>query len=406
MRTKIFNRYDIFMFDFNLALLLRSILLLTPVTLLFYQENGLTAQHLFFFQGIFYLTSILSEIPVGYISDAISRKYLLIISCLLYFTVLICWINFHGYYVILCGEILFAIAKVMLDNAMPGYLYDYLNKRKKPDAMVKYYGYLHFYLALGTAIAAILGTFLYAKFGSGKLLLTEAMFIFMSILLLLSLPTIKPAAKKIESVRSKIKEFIINTKSLYSNESIKWHIIYSGLLTSLSILFSVSFQPLLQNAFAPIFLFGVVAFSNHGIRALSGIISSKFLRKFNLHKLIRPLYLLYILAFMCVFAAIKLPSVFVVTFLIFVLCLIIGCQLIFTILHVSRLQKFVAMENRGNLMSINNLISRSLAAVMLISSKFSIGKLDMFWYFGIFFVIYLIICTYIMVKVYNVKEEF
>ena len=78
MRTKIFNRYDIFMFDFNLALLLRSILLLTPVTLLFYQENGLTAQHLFFFQGIFYLTSILSEIPVGYISDAISRKYLLV----------------------------------------------------------------------------------------------------------------------------------------------------------------------------------------------------------------------------------------------------------------------------------------------------------------------------------------
>ncbi len=405
MRTKIFDKYDIFIFDFNLALLLRSILLLTPVTLLFYQENGLTAQHLFFFQGIFYLTSILSEIPVGYISDAISRKYLLIISCLLYFTVLTCWINFHGYYVILFGEILFAIAKVMLDNAMPGYLYDYLNKRKKPDMMVKYYGYLHFYLALGTAIAAILGTYLYARFGSGKLLFTEALFIFVSIILLLSLPAIKPAKKNIESVKNKIKEFVVNTKSLYSNELIKWHIIYSGLLTSLSILFAVSFQPLLQNAFAPIFLFGVVAFSNHGIRALSGIISSKFLRKFDLRKLIRPLYLLYILAFVCVFAAIKLPSVVVVAILILILCLIIGCQLVFTILHVSRLQKFVAMENRGNLMSINNLISRFLAAVMLISSKFSIGKLDMLWYFGIIFVLYLMICTYIMIKVYNVKEE-
>ena len=205
---------------------------------------------------------------------------------------------------------------------------------------------------------------------------------------------------------NKIKEFVINTKSLYSNECIKWHIMYSGLLTALSILFAVSFQPLMQNAFFPIFMFGVIAFSNHGIRALSGIISSKFLRNFDLRKMVRPLYLLYILAFVCIFAAIRLPSIPIVTILIFTLCLIIGCQLIFTILHISRLQKFVTMENRGNLMSINNLISRTLAAVMLISSKFYIGKLDIFCYFGIIFVMYMIFCTYIMMKVYRVKEEF
>ena len=62
---------DTNIWKFNLALFLRAIILLSPVLLLFYQENGLTVKDLFFFQGIFYLTSILSELPVGYISDAI-----------------------------------------------------------------------------------------------------------------------------------------------------------------------------------------------------------------------------------------------------------------------------------------------------------------------------------------------
>ena len=403
---KYFNKLDLHIVDFNLALFLRSVLLLTPITLLFYQENGLTAQHLFFFQGVFYLTSILSEIPVGYLSDAISRKFLLFLSCILYFTAIVFWINFYGYYVILLGEIMFAISKVMLDNAMPGYLYDYLSKNNKQNTMVKYYGYLHFYLAFGTAIASVLGTYLYAKFGSGKLLLTEAFVMIVAAMLVGFLPTIKPTTKNNNLCFScKVKEFILNAKSLYSNNSIKWHIIYSGLLTSISILLSVSFQPLMQNALFPIFMFGVIAFSNHGIRALAGIVASKWMRNFNIRGLVIPLYLLYILAFLCVFASIKFANVYLVTLLIILMCLIVGCQLVFTILHVSRLQEFVEMNNRGNLMSINNFISRSLAAVMLISSKLFIEKLDIMNYFVIIFVLYLIICTFIMCKVYNVKEE-
>lgn len=398
------SRLDFNIIKYNTALFLRSIMLLTPVLLLFYQENGLTAKHLFFFQGIFYLTSILSEVPVGYISDLISRKIVLIISFCLYLTMLVFWFNFSGYYVILFGEILFAISKVMMDNAMPGYLYDYLNNNDKPQSMVKHYGYLNFYLALGTAVGAVLGTYLYAKFGSGKLILTEIMFIVISIFLVLSLPKIKSNSKLNLPFYNKIKEFCATAKGLYTNNSIKWHVMYSGFLTSLSILFAISFQPLMQNALFPVFMYGVVAFSNHGIRALSGIVAGKWLRNFDIRKLIKPLFVMYTIAFLFVFLAMKVVNFSVITCIIFLLCLIIGVQLIFTILHVSRLQKFVQTDSRGNLMSVNNFVSRFLAAAILISSKVLTEHLGIFYYFVIVFVVYLVFGTYLMINVYRVKE--
>lgn len=395
-------RFDFNIVKYNAAFFLRSVMLLTPVLLLFYQENGLSAQTLFFFQGIFYFTSILSEIPAGYISDIIPRKFVLLISFCLYFTMLVFWFCFSGYYVILFGEILFAISKVLMDNAMPGYLYDYLDSKDKNDCMVKYYGYLNFYLALGTAVAAILGTYLYAVCGSNKLLLTEMIFVILSILLVLSLP--KTNFKSEYPFFSKIKEFCITAKKLYSNNSIKWHVMYSGFLTSLSILFAVSFQPLMQNAMFPVFMFGVIAFSNHGIRALSGVVAGKWLRNFNIQKLIKPLYVLYIIAFLSVFFALKVPHFVLVTGLIFLLCLIIGVQLVFTILHVSRLQKFVQEDSRGNLMSVNNFVSRFLAAVILISSKMFAGYFGLFYYFAIVFAVFILLGTYIMINISKVED--
>ena len=44
---------------FNVATFLQTQILMLPVLLLFYQENGLTAGDLFLFQGIFSITALL-----------------------------------------------------------------------------------------------------------------------------------------------------------------------------------------------------------------------------------------------------------------------------------------------------------------------------------------------------------
>lgn len=399
------QRFDLNICKFNIALFLRAVLLLSPVMLLFYQENGLTVRDLFFFQGIFYLISIVSEIPVGYLSDNISRKKLLIISFIIFMGFYTLWFFFHGYYVILAGEILFGISKVMMDNAMSGYLYDYLTSKQNKTAMVKYYGYLNFYLSLGTALGGLIGTYIYSKFGSGIVIISEIFLIAVSIMFVLSLPSIKCETCKMEILSEKVSRFFSVVKELYKNISITYYIFYSGLLASFSILFALSFQPLMQNAFFPIFLFGVIAFINHAVRAFSGIVAGKWLRRFDIKKMVVPLFVLYILAFICVFNILSLKNIRLLLVLLLFICLVIGVQVIFTILHISRIHKFVTIEKRGTLMAINNFVSRVMAAIILITSKLFIDKLGLSFFFTIAFMIFLILCSYFMVKIINLKEK-
>lgn len=397
------KRFDINIIKFNTALFLRAILLLSPIMLLFYQENGLTVKELFFFQGIFYLTAIISEIPVGYLSDTVSRKNLLITSFLIFVGFYTAWLFFHGYYVILVGEMLFAISKVMMDNAMSGYLYDYLTLNQQKPSMVKYYGYLNFYLSLGTAVGGIIGTYMYSKLGSKVVIFSEIILVLASVFLVMSLPKIKSAPKKLDSISQKLKSFFSASKDLCKDVSISYYVFYSGLLTSFSILFALSFQPLMQNALFPIFLFGVVAFSNHAVRALSGVVAGKLLRNFDINKLVVPLFALYVLGFVFVFYILSSSNVALILMLLILICLIIGVQVVFTILHVSRIHKFVTIEKRGTLMAVNNFVSRVLAAIVLLSSKFFIEKSGLTQFFTIAFVVFLITGSYFMVKITKLR---
>lgn len=390
---------DIKICKFNIALFLRAALLMQPVMLLFYQENGLSVKELFFFQGLFYLTSLIFEIPAGYLSDTISRKRVLIISFIIFLSINVLWLFCHGYYAILTGEILFAISKVMMDNSMSGYLYDYINFDETKKSMVKYFGYLNFYLAAGTALAALAGTCMYSKYGADVILISEIFLISISIFLVISLPSIKPPSNKVADISQKIKKFLSITNNLYQNASIKYYVYYSGLLTSFSILFALSFQPVMQNALFPIFLYGVVAFFNHAVRGFAGVAAGKWFRNFDIKKMVVLLFLLYVIAFMCIFEVLSLKNVMLVTLLLFLICIIIGIQLIFTILHVSRLHGLVPIDGRGSLMAVNNFVSRILAAFVLIFSKIFIDKCGLYTFFLAAFCIFLISCSYFMVKI-------
>lgn len=376
-------------------------MLLYPVMLLFYQQNGLTAQELFFFQGIAYFVSIIAELPVGYCSNIFSRKHLLMISFLMYLGVTILWLLQSGYLAILLGEIIFGVSKTIMDNVMSGYLYDYLDTTSRKEKMPKYYGYLNCYLALGTSIAAIIGTFFYANFGIDFILISECFIISIIIALIASLPNIKN--NRFITLKESIRQFSTSAKRIVLNQSIIHHILFSGLLTACSILFALSFQPLIQNSLLPLVVFGVVAFTNHFVRALAGFSAKKF-NNIPLTTLSKILLALFSLAFILIISAFKAANGTFSIISITIICLFIGLQLIFTILNISRLHSYVPINNRGSLMSINNLISRSFAAIILITSKMFINKTGFENYFIIVFCIFFIVGTFLVSKI-NFKRK-
>ena len=140
-------KQDFTIWKFNFALYLRSLMLLSPIILLFYNEHGLNANDLFFCQGIFYVFAILFDIPIGYLSNTKSRKNLLLTAFIIFLGISLLWLFFKGYYIIIAGEILYALTKTILDNVPSSYMYDYLSTQNKQ--MSKYWGYSNFLCHLG-----------------------------------------------------------------------------------------------------------------------------------------------------------------------------------------------------------------------------------------------------------------
>ena len=64
---------------------LRWFLLVMPIIVLFFQENGLSMMEILLLQSIFSIGIILFEIPSGYFSDVMGRKNTIIIACILGF---------------------------------------------------------------------------------------------------------------------------------------------------------------------------------------------------------------------------------------------------------------------------------------------------------------------------------
>ena len=379
-------------------------LLLTPIMILFYQENGLTIKEFFLFQSIFYLVSILAEVPVGYLADRISKKLLLLGSYSIFFFVTIIWLNFKGYFIILLGEILIGISKVMSDNAQSGYLYDYLKYKNEQETMPKKYGYMNFFLSMGTVFAAIIGTKFYISYGTHTILLTEALLMFTSICLIFSLPSAYNPAKRIKKISSRLINYSRVFISICKREALLSYILYSGFLVSFSIVFATSFQPIMLKAMVPVAVFGVAAFFNHGLRALFSLLAGKLSSLFSIQSMIVPLYFLYILAFICIFITLHTVQTKIIISLILLICIIIGIQLLFTIRHISRLHRYVSSKNRGVIISINNFVSRGLAFIALFSAKILIEKWGLEHYYLVLFMIFIFVGLFLMIKANRVKD--
>ena len=328
---------------------------------------------------------------------------MILFSFFVFLFVSVLWLGFNGYYIILAGEILFALTKTIIDNVPSAYLYDYLQTRQKN--MTKYWGYSNFYISAGTAVGAVIGACLFKSRGSAFILKVECVLIVAAIFLIMSLPNIVSGSKGEMTIKEKLSSYIKTIADIYREDAIRYYIIYSGIFASCSALFALFFQPLMKDAAFPIVMFGVVSFLNHFIRSCAGFITGKWLSKVKIKKFVVPLFVLYLCAFGAIFIILENKNIYLNFFLIFMICLIIGVQLSFLVLHVSRLHTFVPFEQRGSLMTVNNCIARLISATVLISSGFLTRHLELKEFFMLSLPVFIVFSGYFMIKTYKIDEK-
>ena len=359
----------------NLSFFFIQAQFLLPVMLLFYFENGLTVQDYLLFQSITYILYMFFSVPVGYISDHISKKYVLIIGYLLNIGRLFLYLFLRGYAVILIGEILMTFVRFFVIGIADSYIFEYLKERKQESKMLNFTGTALSFMSFGVAVGSLFGPMIYRFWGFEVLLLIEFLFSTIGIFILFRFPKTKIYNKQGHT----LKDLKAACSVLWKNQNIRWLIIYNILLYSATTIFVSTFQPLMKLSLVPVILFGGIYFSNHMIRGISSRLTRKFVSFLGLRKLlIAGLgssvfgFLLMLLAF-----EVKNPCFTVVSLI--CICFVIGLQLINQISNVNEIHQATYSHIRATGISIYNMSYRGLGGIMLclfqkISSGFNAGN--------------------------------
>ena len=132
-------------------------MIVMPIVVIFFQENGLSLQEVMILQGMYSFMVATMEIPSGYLADVFGRKNTLILGGIFcFFGFLIISLSFSFWYFII-GEIFLGIGSSFISGADSAILYDSLAESKKENEYTKVEGVAYGIGNFSEAIAGICG---------------------------------------------------------------------------------------------------------------------------------------------------------------------------------------------------------------------------------------------------------
>jgi MFS family permease len=131
--------------------------LVMPVVVIFYQENGLSMQEIFWLKSIYSVAIVAMEIPSGYLADVWGRKKTLILGALLGSAGFAMYSFSFGFWAFAVAEIVLGIGHSFVSGADTALLYDTLKVSKREDEYMKQEGWITSSGNFAEAIAGVSG---------------------------------------------------------------------------------------------------------------------------------------------------------------------------------------------------------------------------------------------------------
>jgi len=230
-------------------------MLIMPVIVLFYKENGLQMFDVFLLQGIYSVAIVLLEIPSGYLADKWGRKNTMIIGAFLGTFGFIIYSLSFGFWGFLIAEIVLGVGQSFISGSDSALLYDSLKHQEKQSDYMKLEGRVLSVGNFAETIAAIVGGLL-ASISLRTPFYAQIFVAFMAIPA--SFMLVEPNRRKM-SGNQNIKNILkIVKKSLLTDYKLKWTIFMSAIIGISTLTMAWFVQPFLKDLKFDVFYISLI----------------------------------------------------------------------------------------------------------------------------------------------------
>jgi len=230
-------------------------MLVMPIVVLFYNENGLAQFDIFILQGIYSIVVAALEIPTGYLADVMGRKKSLIAGSVLGFSGYLVYSFSYGFDGFLIAEIILGMGASLISGADSALLYDSLLAQEKEKDYLKFEGRATSIGNFAEAFAGIAGGLL-ATYSLRMPYYFQALVAFIAIPVSLSL--LEP------KIHKTLKDFKLNhiikiiKYALVENKELRFNIIFSSIIGASTLTMAWFVQPYFKLVHVPLVWYGIL----------------------------------------------------------------------------------------------------------------------------------------------------
>lgn len=246
---------------------IRWFLIVIPIMVPFYQKIGINMTQFMLLQSIFSFSMLAFDVPAGYFADNFGRVKTLLFSSILSFIGFTFYCFSYHFWQFILVQIILGISTALSSGTDSALIYDTLLELDKTDDYRKIEAKGISLESFSEATASIIGGFT-ALISLRFNFYIETIIIFFSIPLAL---TLKEPTKHLVSKRTTVFESLNILKDIYKkNESIKWIVWYSSVISASTLMLAWFIQPYFQLVGVPLAFFGIIwALLNYSVSIFS-----------------------------------------------------------------------------------------------------------------------------------------
>lgn len=253
---------------------LNSAMVLMPVIVPFFTENGLNQTEIFMLQSAFAAAILILEVPSGWLADHFGRKVSLVLGGILAATGMLMYANAFGFWPLLAAEMVLGLGASFISGADSALAYDSLAATGQTEKYRRFESRSMMWSSISEGVAGVVGGFLAA---ASLRNVVWAEFAVYASLIPVALMLKEPKRQRSTSARNAFKDVLRVTKyALHGHKEIKWLIFFGAIVNTMTLTMSWLAQPYYLAAGIPLQVFGFLWAAQFAAIAVFAALAERF----------------------------------------------------------------------------------------------------------------------------------